>query len=74
MAYRLNRSRLQSLVELNSLEEVLDNLQEPFYSLLSEAENTFIVSSQKVWVNVQQTCQVFSTEAKVFAYHHSPLL
>ncbi len=70
--YRLNRNRLQSLVELNSLEEVLDNLQEPFYSLLSEAENTFVVE-QRLIKEIQRIAELTLklrsfTLAKVFAY------
>ncbi len=44
--YRLNRSRLQQLVELNSLQEVLDHLPEPFYSLLADADNAFAVDKR----------------------------
>ncbi|MBE9562666.1 MAG: V-type ATPase subunit, partial [Proteobacteria bacterium] len=41
-SFRLNRTLLQKLVELDSLAEVLENLPEPFYSLLFEVESIFI--------------------------------
>lgn len=70
--YRLNRTRLQSLVELNSLSEVLENLQEPFYSLLQEANNVFIVD-QRLIKETQRIAELTIklrsfTLAKVFAY------
>jgi len=71
-SFRLNRTRLQKLVELESLGEVLENLPEPFYSLLSEAESAFIVDqrlSKEVHKTAEITIKLHSfTLAKVFAY------
>jgi len=70
--YRLNRTRLQSLVELNSLPEVLEDLQEPFYSLLQEADNAFVVDQRLIKETrrvAELTLRLRSfTLAKVFAY------
>ncbi|OAD20297.1 h+transporting two sector atpase c subunit [Candidatus Thiomargarita nelsonii] len=70
--YLLNRNRLQRLVELNSLEEVLAHLPEPFYSLLLETDNTFSVD-QRLTMKMQQLAELTLklqsfTLAKVFAY------
>lgn len=71
-SHRLNRTRLQQLVELNSLSEVLAHLPEPLYSLLVEADNTFTVD-QKLTAETRRvaesTLKLHSfTLAKVFAY------
>jgi V/A-type H+-transporting ATPase subunit C len=70
--YLLNRSRLQRLVEMNSLQEVLANLPEPFYSLLIDADNAFAVDkrlTRKTREVAELTLKLQSfTLAKVFAY------
>ncbi|MDM8567133.1 V-type ATPase subunit [Candidatus Halobeggiatoa sp. HSG11] len=70
--FRLNRTLLQKLVELDSLTEVLEHLPEPFYSLLSEVETTFVID-QKLIKEVHKVAEVTLklhsfTLAKVFAY------
>lgn len=71
-SHQLNRTRLQQLVELNSLSEVLAHLPEPLYSLLAEADNAFTVE-QKLTAETRRvaesTLELHSfTLAKVFAY------
>ena len=70
--YRLNRSLLQNLVELNSLQEVLEHLPEPLYSLLSGTDNTFAVDQlliREMRRVAELTLKLRSfTLAKVFAY------
>ncbi|KHD04907.1 hypothetical protein PN36_15320 [Candidatus Thiomargarita nelsonii] len=70
--YLLNRNRLQRLVELNSLQEVLAQLPEPFYSLLLDTDNTFSVD-KRLTMKMQQLAELTLklqsfTLAKVFAY------
>jgi V/A-type H+-transporting ATPase subunit C len=69
---RLNRQLLQRLVEFNSLAEILANLPEPLYSLLAEAETTFVVD-QRLIQETQRVAQLslkfhHFTLAKIFAY------
>lgn len=70
--YRLNRHRLLALVELNTLQEVLDALPEPLSSSLNQAKNIFEVEQNlnaEVRRVAQQTLrQCNFTFAKVFAY------
>ncbi|MCK5877680.1 MAG: V-type ATPase subunit [Candidatus Marithrix sp.] len=71
-SFRLNRNLLQKIVKLDSLVEVLEHLPEPFYSLLSEAESTFMVD-QRLIKEVHRVAEVTLklhsfTLAKVFAY------
>ncbi len=70
--YRLNHRRLLQLVELNSLQEVLNALPEPLMTLLNQAKNTFEVEQHlntEVRRVAQQTLrQCHFTFAKVFAY------
>lgn len=71
-SYRLNRSRLQQLVELNSLSEVITHLPEPLQHLLEESDNTFSVDQQLTKETrriAQLTLSLHSfTLAKAFAY------
>jgi V/A-type H+-transporting ATPase subunit C len=71
-SYLLNRERLQSLVELNSLAEVLTQLPPPLNQLLAEADNTFTVD-QRLIKELRRVAQVTLklqnfTLAKIFAY------
>ncbi|MEN8217987.1 MAG: V-type ATPase subunit [Pseudomonadota bacterium] len=70
--YLLNRSRLQRLVELNSLPEVPAHLPEPLYSSLIDADNAFAVDkrlTRKTREVAESTLKLQSfTLAKVFAY------
>lgn len=67
---RLNRRLLQSLVELNSLPEVIAHLPEPLYTLLLDAEDTLTVDKRLI-MEIQRIAQLtlhqFSL-AKAFAY------
>lgn len=71
-AYKLNRQRLQQLVEFNSFAEVLAQLPEPYASLLAESEDIFTVD-QRMITEVTRIAQytlkyhVF-TFARIFAY------
>jgi len=71
-SYRLNRSRLQQLVEFNSLPEVIAHLPEPLKNLLDETESTFTVDQQLTKETrriAQSTLSLHSfTLAKAFAY------
>lgn len=70
--YLLNRQNLHKLVELNSAQEVLDQLPEPLYHLLLNTDTTFAVD-QRLTLETQRiaqktlTLQNF-TLAKAFAY------
>ncbi len=71
-SFRLNRALLQKLVELESLDEVIENLPEPFSKLLSGVESTFI-ADQKLIQELRKVADVTLklhsfTLAKVFAY------
>jgi V/A-type H+-transporting ATPase subunit C len=70
--YQLNHTRLQSLVELNSLQEVLAHLPEPLYSLLFEAESIFAVDQRLITETrraAESTLKLHHfTLARVFAY------
>jgi V/A-type H+-transporting ATPase subunit C len=70
--YRLNRTNLPHLVELNSLQEVLEHLPEPFYSLLADADNAFAVDkrlTRKTRHVAELTLKLQNfTLAKAFAY------
>ena len=71
-SYQLNRTRLQHLVELGSLSEVLEHLPEPLYSLLLNTDNTFKVE-QQLTLEVRRVAKLTLrlrsfTLAKVFAY------
>ena len=71
-ASRLNRGLLQSLVEINSLPEVLANLPEPLYTLLLDAENTLTVE-KRLTMEIQRIAELTLTLhqfslAKAFAY------
>jgi len=71
-AYKLNRQRLQQLVEFNSFAEVLAQLPEPYASLLAESEDIFTVD-QHMLTEVTRVAEytlkyhVF-TFARIFAY------
>lgn len=70
--YRLNRTRLQHLVELNSLPEVIAHLPEPLHSWLQDVDDVFNVD-QRLITEIRQvaesTLKLHSfTLAKVFAY------
>ena len=69
---RLNRGLLQSLVEVNSLPEVLANLPEPLYTLLLDADNTLTVE-KRLTMEIQRIAELTMTLhqfslAKAFAY------
>jgi V/A-type H+/Na+-transporting ATPase subunit C len=70
--YRLNRSRLQTLVEFNTWQEVLAHLPEPLDSLLAGADSVFAVDQRLIAeirrVAVQTLKWRNFTLAKVFAY------
>jgi V/A-type H+-transporting ATPase subunit C len=70
--YRLNRNRLQSLVEFNTWQEVLVHLPEPLDSLLAGADSVFAVDQRLIAeirrVAVQTLKWRSFTLAKVFAY------
>ncbi len=71
-SFWLNRTLLQKLVELDSLEEVLEHLPEPFYSLLAGAESTFVID-QRLIKEIRKVAEITIklhsfTLAKVFAY------
>ncbi len=70
--YQFNSSRLQSLVELNSLADVLAHLPEPLYHLLADANNTYTVD-QRLIMEIRRVADITLklhsfTLAKVFAY------
>lgn len=69
---RLNRRILQSLVEFNSLPEVIAHLPEPLYTLLLDAEDTLTVDKRLI-MEIQRLAQLSLTLhqfslAKAFAY------
>jgi len=71
-SYRLNRTRLQQLVELNSLPEVIAHLPEPLQNILEDVDNTFTVD-QRLTKETRRlaklTLSLHSfTLAKAFAY------
>jgi len=67
---QLNRRLLQTLVELNSLPEVLAHLPKPLYTLLLDAEDSLTVEKRLI-MEIQRIAQLtlhqFSL-AKAFAY------
>jgi V/A-type H+-transporting ATPase subunit C len=71
-SYSLNRNRLQQLVELNSLPEVIAHLPEPLRNLLEEVDNTFAVDQRLTKETrriAESTLSLHSfTLAKAFAY------
>jgi len=70
--YQFNSSRLQSLVELNSLADVLAHLPEPLSHLLADANNTYTVD-QRLIMEIRRVADITLklhsfTLAKAFAY------
>jgi V/A-type H+-transporting ATPase subunit C len=71
-SYKLNRSRLQQLVELNTFSEVITQLPPPLNDMLAEADNTFDVD-QLLIHEIRRVAQSILalqnfTLAKIFAY------
>jgi len=71
-SYKLNRNRLQQLVELNTFSEVIAQLPKPLNQLLAEADNTFHVDQHLIHEirRIAQTILTLQnfTLAKIFAY------
>ena len=70
--YLLNRTRLQHLVELNTLQEVLEYLPKPLYNLLIDADTAFAVDKRLTMETRRVALMILKlqnfTLAKAFAY------